>query len=176
MKTLYSLCYPEFSASDRQFIEDFRNEHDIPFRDVVAPHFTMVFGCNDVPLQSYRNHVEKITRSQNSIKFTCRYAMLHSDDSNDNYYVFLVPDDGYGEISKFHDKLYKGLLAPYLRLDIPYVPHIGIATIPDAGRVKSLCDKLNSTGIEISGQINSITVSEYNDSKVTDLETFQCTT
>jgi hypothetical protein len=176
MKTLYSLCYPGFTNADRQFIDEFRREHDIPFRDVVAPHFTMAFGCEDVPYQTYSQHVAEIARSQNSINFSCRYAMLHNDDSNDNYYVFLVPDDGYGEISKLHDKLYQGLLSPYLRLDIPYVPHIGIATIPNASRIKSLCDELNSTGIEICGQINSITVSEYDGSKITDLETYPCTT
>ena len=102
--------------------------------------------------------------------------MLHNDDSNDNYYVFLVPDNGYGELSKLHDKLYRGPLAPYLRLDIPYVPHIGVATIPDAARVKALCDELNTTGIEISGQINSITVGEYDGSKISNLEVFPCAT
>jgi len=176
MQTLYTLCYPDFSDADRQFIDDFRRQHDIPFRDVVAPHFTMVFGCDEVPLQPYRQHVAEIARSQDRIKFSCRYAMLHNDDSNDNYYVFLVPDQGYGEISKLHDKLYQGLLAPYMRLDIPYVPHIGIATIPDAARIKSLCDELNSTDIDICGRIKNISVSEYDGSKITNLEVFQCKT
>ncbi len=100
--------------------------------------------------------------------------MVGNDDSNENYYVFLVPDEGYSEISKLHDRLYRGVLAPYLRLDIPYVPHIGIATISDARRIKTLCDELNSTGVAIHGQIEAMSVCSYDGMKITDLKTFQC--
>ena len=174
MQTLYTLCYPNLAEADRQFIDEFRRKHDIPFRDVVAPHFTMVYGCSDVPLSAYRQHVAEIARSQTVINFTLRYAMLGNDDSNNNYYVFLVPDEGYSGISKLHDKLYQGPLTSYLRLDIPYVPHIGIATIPDAPHIRTLCNQLNSKGVDIHGQINSITVCSYDGSKITDLESFLC--
>ncbi len=176
VQTLYTLCYPRLVDADRQFINEFRREHDLPFRDVVAPHFTMVFGCKDVPLAIYREHVAAIARSQSAIAFSCRYAMVGNDDDNDNYYVFLTPDEGFAEISRLHDKLYRGPLAPFLRLDIPYVPHIGIATIPDAARIKVLCDKLNAMPITIHGQINAITLCSYDGSKITDLESFPCQT
>lgn len=102
--------------------------------------------------------------------------MVGNDGSNDNFYVFLVPDEGYSGISKIHDRLYRGVLASYLRLDIPYVPHIGIATMTDAKRVKALCDQINSTNIVIHGQIDSISVCLYAERKIADLETFQCQT
>ena len=136
----------------------------------------MVFGCSDVTLDRYISHVEAIAKSQKEISFNCRYAMLHNDDSNDNYYVFLVPDVGYAEISKLHDKLYSGEFASFLRLDIPYIPHIGIATIPDANLIKNLCDELNSKDINITGNISSLTVSEYDGSKITDIERFRFST
>jgi hypothetical protein len=99
MPSLYTLCYPSLTTKDRQFIDEFRHEHDILFRDVVAPH---------------------------------------------------------------------------LRLNIPYIPHIGIATIPDAHRIKALCEKLNSTDIVISGKIDTILVCSYDGAKIINLETFQC--
>jgi hypothetical protein len=173
--TLYTLCYPQLADADRRFIDEFRSEHDFPFCDVVAPHFTMVFGCRDVPFSAYREHIREVAKSQKVIPFSCRYAMLGNDDSNENYYVFLVPDEGYSDISKLHDRLYRGPLASHLRLDIPYVPHIGIATIPDPQRIKALCDDLNSTGINIRGQINSITIGSYDGSKIMDLESFAVT-
>lgn len=173
---LYTLCYPKLTSEDRRFIDEYRNEYDIPFRDVVAPHFTMVFGCAEVSESVYREHVHGVAQSQGVIRFTCRYAMPANDDSNNNYYVFLVPDEGYSELSKLHDQLYRGVLAPYLRLDIPYVPHIGIATIPDAPQIKALCDGLNSSGVIVSGEIDTISVCSYDGSKITDLETFQCQT
>ena len=175
-QTLFTLCYPRLTVADRSFIDEFRQEHDIPFRDVVAPHFTMVFGCSDVPLATYRPHVAEVARSQTVLNFSLRYAMLGNDDSNSDYYVFLVPDEGYSEISRLHDKLYQGPLASHLRLDIPYIPHIGIATIPDAVRVKTLCDQLNTSGVEIHGKIDALTVCSYDGSKINDLESFPCKT
>jgi 2'-5' RNA ligase len=174
MPTLFTLCYPHIADADREFIDGFRREHDLPFRDVVAPHFTMVFGCSDVPLSLYRRHVATVARSQSVISFSCRYAMIFNVATNDNYSVFLVPDEGYSEISKLHDKFYRGPLAPHLRLDLPYIPHITIATIPDAARIKALCDKLNAAGITIHGQIDAITLCSYDGSKITDLESFSC--
>lgn len=176
MPTLFTLCYPNLTTQDRQFIDEFRREHDIPFRDVVAPHFTMAFGCDQVPEPMYREHVRAVAQSQRVIRFSCRYAMVGNDHSNENYYVFLVPDEGYSEISRLHDRIYRGVLAPYLRLDIPYVPHIGIAATMDARRIKALCDGLNSIGVAMHGQIDTMSVCSYDGTKITDLETFRCQT
>jgi hypothetical protein len=96
--------------------------------------------------------------------------MLGNDALDDNYYVFLVPDEGYSAISLLHDHLYTGSFAPFHRLDIPYIPHIGVATMADAPKVKALCDRLNSTGVNISGTLNYITVCEYDGRRITDLE------
>ncbi|MGI8908816.1 MAG: 2'-5' RNA ligase family protein [Candidatus Sumerlaeaceae bacterium] len=172
MNPLYTLAYPQLSARDRVFIDDFRRRYDIPFRDVVAPHWTLAFGCTAIPESEYRQHVREIAQVQPTIRFCCRYAMVGVDDANDNYYVFLVPDDGFSDISRLHDRLYTGELTPYLRLDIPYVPHIGIATIADRRRIKELCDELNSTGLTIHGRISSITVCSYDGSKIEALENF----
>ena len=136
----------------------------------------MVFSCSAVPEFAYSEHVRSVAQSQGPIRFFCRYAMVCNDASNDNYYAFLVPDEGYGQISKLHDRLYRGILKQHLRLDIPYVPHIAIATNNDAQRIKALCDELNSDGVAIQGQIDAMTVCSYDGSKITDLETLQCRT
>lgn len=46
MTTLYTVAYPDISTADATFIEAFRYENDLPYRDVVAAHFVMVFGCS----------------------------------------------------------------------------------------------------------------------------------
>lgn len=168
--TLYSLCYPTLCEEDDEFIRSYRREHDLPYRDVVNHHFTIVFGIRDLAKDVYIRHVRDIAASHPSISFVCRYAMLGNDAVDDNYYVFLVPDEGYSMISLLHDRLYTGPFAPFHRLDIPYIPHIGIATIADAPKIKGLCDKLNSTGVHISGTLNHITVCEYDGNHITDLE------
>ena len=49
-----------------------------------------------------------------------------ADEDRDTAFVFLVPDEGHARISLLHDRLYRGRLAPYLRLDVPFTPHINI--------------------------------------------------
>ena len=173
MTTLYALCYPTFTDGDRQFIDDLRRENDIAFRDIVAPHFTMLFACDAVPELAYREHVCGVARSQAAIGFSCRYAMVCNDASNDNYYAFLVPDHGFSEISRLHDRLYRGVMAPHLRLDIPYVPHVAVATDTDGKKIKALCDRLNADGVVIDGRLETITICAFRGATIADLETLR---
>ena len=143
MRTLYTLAYPSLSEADMNFIERFRHEHDARYRDVVASHFTMVFGCNAVGEVEYRQHVAAVAKANVTLDFSCRYAMLGSDDQDQTAYVFLVPDEGYSGFSLLHDRLYTGVLSPHLRLDIPFVPHITIGTLEDRRVAKQLCDDLD---------------------------------
>ena len=84
--------------------------------------------------------------------------MLGNDDETDIAYVFLVPDQGNAEISLLHDRLYTGILRPYLRLDLPCVPHITIGTTPSRNEAKQLCDELNQDGVLVEGSLTKLTV------------------
>jgi 2'-5' RNA ligase superfamily protein len=49
-------------------------------------------------------------------------------------WLFLALSDGNAEMIDLHDRLYTGLLAPFLRSDIEYIPHVGLGHFgrPDA--------------------------------------------
>ena len=149
MPLLYTVAYPEISPVDSSFIQTFRQQNDIPYRDVVAAHFTLVFGCRAIKESDYRAHIQEIACTFTPIHFCCRYAMLGADDQDDTAYVFLVPDEGYSQISLLHDRLYTGILEPHLRLEIPFIPHITIGTLKDWKLAKSLCDGLNRKGLKL---------------------------
>lgn len=167
----YALCYPSLSEADEEFIRAFRQKHDARYRDVVAHHFTIGFGIESLGAVEYVEHVKRQAQGQDPIRFVCRYAMVGRDDINfEEFYVFLVPDEGFSEISKLHDRLYTGPFEPFHRVDIPFIPHIGIATNPDAAAIKTLCDELNDRGLHIEGRIDSITVAQYDGRVITDLE------
>ena len=171
--SLLALCYPKLGADDQRFIDGFRDHHDHAYRDVVRAHFTMVFQVRDLAEPVFTEHVALIAGRSAPIRFVCRYAMVHNDVSSDDYYVFLVPDEGFSELSLLHDALYTDVLAPKLRLDFPYVPHIGIATLKDPHRCKELADELNGRGLRVDGSIEEISVVEYNGKNVTDLQHFR---
>ncbi len=172
MPTLYTLSYPMVAPEAASFMEDFRREHDLPYRDVVKAHFTMVFGCKTIGLAEYTDHVAAVASKTGPIHFSCRYAMLGADDADDSAYVFLVPDEGYSGISLLHDRLYTGPLEPLLRLDIPYIPHITIGTLEDRKSAKALCDALNRSSIQMDGTLQSLTVGALEDGKITNLSEY----
>jgi len=171
MKTLYTLAYPVLSSADRQRIEAFRREHD-PHFSAIGAHFTMVFGCNAVAEDTYKAHVEAISRCAQPIRFSCRYVMQSADDEEERVHLFLVPDEGYSLLSRLHDDLYRGPLAACLRLDIPFVPHITIASFSDRLAAKRMCDTLNAQGVAIDGIVDALTVATMEEQKVRKLQTF----
>jgi len=131
-----------------------------------------VFPVRDVDEATFVAHVGHIAESSAAIRFVCRYAMVHNDVFSDNYYVFLVPDEGLSEIALLHDALYTKVLASKLRLDLPFIPHIGIATMKDVTRCKELADELNTAHLSFAGSIEEITVVEYDSKIVTDARHF----
>lgn len=167
MRTLYTVAYPELGAEDRRFIEAFRQVHDLPYRDVVAAHFTMVFGVADLPDEPYESHVRSVAETSEEISFTCRYAMLGAGDDAGSAHVFLVPDEGYSSISLLHDRLYEGPLERFHRLDRPYIPHITIGTLADRRHARALCAELNQAGLSIAGRLRQLTVGALQDGRFT---------
>lgn len=97
----------------------------------IETHLTLVFATAWLAEQEFAAHIASVAARTPRIEFACKYAMLGADDEDDRAYVFLVPDEGYAAISILHDRLYTGPLAEHLRLDIPYVPHITVATLRD---------------------------------------------
>ncbi len=92
--------------------------------------------------------------------------MLGADDMDDTAHVFFVPDEGNSSISLLHDRLYTGPLAEHLRLEFAYIPHITVASTKDRKMARSLCNSLNSAGVDIQGSLRSLTVVALSDEKL----------
>lgn len=170
---LYTLAFPSLSASDAAFVESFRAEHQSEQSNVVAAHFTMVFGCATVPRDEYVQHVQSVAEASSSVRFACRYAMLGADDEDDTAYVFLVPNAGFAELSLLHDRLYTGVLSSHLRLDLPFIPHITIGRLAERRAAKALCDALNSRGVNIEGSVGALVVGARENGRIQSLARFE---
>jgi hypothetical protein len=163
MSALFTVAYPFLDEHDRMWIESFRSVHDKSKKQVIAAHFTLVFGAHDIPVEKYLAHIESTVKTIPTIRFCCRYAMLCADQHDDSAYVFLVPDEGYSSISMLHDLLYTGPLAASLRLDFPYIPHITMGRSASQLEAKQLCDALNAQNLAITGVINTVTIGSIRD-------------
>jgi 2'-5' RNA ligase len=158
MRNLLVINYPTISDDDFAWIQDLRQQYDELNYLTIAPHFTLVFPIIDIDQEQLVSHVKQLTRCIQPFEFAIRCAVLGNDAFSEYTHVFLVPDEGYSNIVKLHDRLYAGVIASELRLDIPFIPHIGIANSLDARRCKQLVDRLNSQQFEIRGRFDGLDV------------------
>jgi 2'-5' RNA ligase len=54
-----------------------------------------------------------------------------------NEFVFLMVSRGAASVTALHDKLYTRSLAPHLRRDLPYAPHITLARHADYPKLEA---------------------------------------
>ncbi len=158
MKSLLVVSYPTISINDFAWIQDIRKEYDELNFIAIEPHFTLVFPLTNIDRSTLISHVQQSIKAIQSFEFTLRCAVLSNDAFGDYTHVFLVPDEGYSKIVKLHDRLYRAVIADELRLDIPFIPHIGIANSLNIHSCKELVDQLNSQQFELRGRIDKLDI------------------
>lgn len=153
--------YPALSESDYRWIQSIRKEYDRLFYDVVDPHFTLVFPTENIDPDTLSSHVKSVSEGFEPFNFIVRCATVGDPEFMGHAHVFLIPDEGFSEVVKLHDAFYRGVLESELRLDLPFVPHIGIASDPSPEACKVLVDRLNRKDFEISGKVETLDIIEY---------------
>lgn len=165
---LYTVAYPELSAEASTFVEGLRALHD-PQHGVVAAHFTLLFASSSIDVASYTTHVRAVATDTAEIVFACRRAVTVLDVVLPRVQVHLVPDEGSAAITSLHDRLYGGIMAPLQRLDLSYVPHMTIASMPDPQAAAAWCDRLNRAGLDVSGRLCRLTIGTLRDGRFHEL-------
>ncbi len=167
------IAYPDLDKADYDWIQEYRKNYDPRYFNIVDPHVTLVFAVHDIEEKVFIDEATKQLESVEAFDFAIRVATINLDDSGDFYHEFLVPDSGYSNIVKLHDKLYSGLLAGHLRYDIDFIPHIGIGNDEDVAVSKTRVDDLNLKSVSIDGRIFSVDIVEYKDGVITTLKKVQ---
>jgi 2'-5' RNA ligase len=164
------VAYPKLSPSDFDWIQEYRKQNDPRYFNVINPHFTLVFAIGDIEKEVFLEEARKQVADIRRFDFDLKVATINLDDSKEYYHEFLVPDKGYSNIIKLHDRLYSETLSKYLRLDLDFIPHIGIGNSDDAHTSKGRVDALNKKEIDISGTVDTVDVIEYKDGVVSTVE------
>ncbi len=157
--------YPSISEHDYNWIQAIRAQHDVYYK-IVSPHFTLVFPCSITGEAGFIRHIKQMTKGVKKIPFVSRCALVVKDHVSEYTHVFLIPDNGFSDIVKLHDRLYTGLLASELRLDIPFLPHIGIANAIDPQACKNLADDLNRRDFHIGGTIDILDIASFDGKEI----------
>jgi hypothetical protein len=170
------IAYPELQQNDFDWIQSYRKQNDQRQYSLVEPHFSIVFAISDLDKDSFLTEVKQRINGIDPFEFDLKVATVNQDNSGSYYHEFLVPDTGYSDIVKLHDKLYSDMFAPYLRFDVDFIPHISIGDNDDVQVSKKRVDELNARGVSINGHIGSLDVIEYTDGAVRTVEKIMLST
>ena len=164
--SLLVLAYPQLEKKDYEWIQSFRSKYDERYYSLVLPHFTLVFPVFNLDEQPLITHVQKVSKNFKEFYFVLRCAQIVKDSFSDYTDVFLIPEEGYRIFVKLHDALYSDILEKELRLDIPFIPHLGIGGSKDANKSKTLADEINLRNPEIMGAVNSLDIVSFENQEV----------
>jgi 2'-5' RNA ligase len=150
--------YPTLDESDHRWIESFRARHD-PQASRIGAHFTLVFPA-ELAAEPLVEHASAILRGTRSIPFVLRRVEPVPDPIAGGSHVFLIPEEGRAEIVALHDRLYGGLLRPFLREDVPFLPHITVGGSPELEQCQRLAEELSRARLAVPGAIDGIDLIE----------------
>lgn len=170
--TLYTVAFVQAPAEQLQWVQAIRAAHD-PRASAIEPHYTLLFGLAEVPIREYLAHVAMIAGATSPIDFVCRRVELTVIEPEHRAFLYLVPDEGRSDLAALHHRLYTGPLRPFLRLDLPYLPHITIGSTLDWGLAEALCKSLNAQSPILAGQVSSLTVGALRSGKFIQLANHQ---
>src|SRR4051794_36108149 len=110
-------------------IEQVGQKYD-PSYNVVGPHVTLLFPISEQHIAEEVVKSRFLSVAGTTESFPVR---LNSLELSWDQWLFLTPTDGRVEFDELHDRLYEGPLAPFLRHDIPFVPHVALGHFAVAG-------------------------------------------
>jgi 2'-5' RNA ligase len=138
--------FPRFEGIER--IEAFRARHD-PAAALIGAHLSLVFPFPTAHSQlQVETHVRRVVSRWPPIPVAFRGARLYA-----NEFLFLMASRGAASVRELHDRLYTRSLAPHLRRDLPYEPHITLARHAELDRLESALEEAED---ELRGEYSAV--------------------
>jgi 2'-5' RNA ligase len=154
----YVVALPELSEEDREYVDELRARHDAVQSRLVPPHVTLVFRTERFGAGAAFAHAVDAAGAFGPFDCVFRRAVVVRDSHVGTYDVFLVPEEGRDELDRLHDALYAGALAPELRPDIAYVPHMTVARFGSLAEAQALAASIEAHGLPIHTRIARLDV------------------
>jgi 2'-5' RNA ligase len=122
----YILVYnPKFDKRTEDNIEIFRRKYD-SFVDYWEPHMSFVFPvpCSEIKETELITHIKSVLKKWKPFRIR-----IGGFEKSWDHWLLLLLKEGNEKVIALHDELYNGILSSYLRKDIEFVPHIGLALL-----------------------------------------------
>jgi hypothetical protein len=161
----YALVYyPKFDRKTEKNIAVFRRKYD-PFVDYWEPHIPFIFPvpCSEVEETKLIEHIETVLKKWEPFPIRIR-----GFEKSWDHWLLLLLKEGNEEAIALHDELYTGILWPYLRRDIEYIPHIGIGLFV---RIDAGYNVLDPKKVDFDSKLYSQALKEAESIKVDGFDT-----
>ncbi len=166
---IYVVAYPKFETLLARQIDRFRSIHEPERAKLVRPHVTLMFELK----QTEPAQVSELCRSVASATPKLSVEFVDStvayDPFEKAYKLFLVCGKGKGALRKLHGQLYDGLHRVELNDELPFIPHMTIATHADRPVIEQL-DVADIGKFPMAGTIRSLELVELVDGMLNELE------
>jgi len=156
---LYAVVH--YPNTDTREINQLRKKYDPQFH-LIEPHLTLVF-----PFPAFLSDTTLIDHVESVIKdlrpFPIHLQGLHR--SLDDY-LFLLVNEGSANLSALRAALYTGLLQPYGRADLEYLPHLTLGSFPGAPNIcEQALEDADRLELNLRSQFDRIHIVKLDDEK-----------
>lgn len=160
---LYVLAVPGFAPNDLAIIKSFRADFEPQRAQMVPPHLTLMFGTTAMTEDEARGVAERVAMAASPFEIVFARRQLFHDPIENNEKLFLLPDAGAAQVRDLHNALYARRRDGELRADIPYEPHMTVATCGDASSAKAALAASARIPLPMRAAIDALTVVEVID-------------
>ena len=115
----FALVY--YPCIEDQGFHHFRMKYE-PYASLMPVHVPFVFPTpEEVGRKKLEAHISKVLKDWKP--FHVHFCKL---EKTWDHWLYVGAEEGHDQVVQLHDHLYTGILAPYLRKDLPFHPHIGL--------------------------------------------------
>ena len=135
---IYVLAYPQFEPRVAERIRRFRTENEPARAKLGPPHVTLVFGLMNIRPHEFLAQCEVIADRSSQFEVSFVSEEITHDPFEQTYKLLLISSTGSSQLAALHDRLYEGVQRAERKDDIPYRPHMTVATNPDRTIIERL--------------------------------------
>jgi len=146
------VLFPKFNNIDA--IQAVRERFD-PLAGYIAPHITLVFPFESaLATEELREHMAR------ALKGVKRFSVQLSGVTGDfrDGYLFLNVKRGNDCIIDLHDRLYQGVLEPFLFRKVTYCPHITVGRLEQQTEFDQALEQLAGFSEQFEAEIDRVSV------------------
>ena len=166
-KKMIAIAVPTMADTDWNFVQALRQEGDAKGYQTLVPHFTIFTTVSNVSQHTFSQLLTQHFSTYKKFSFALRTALFMPPLNNHkSWYAFLVPDEGFSQLSLLHRELTQSDLRCELAETFPYIPHITVGSFADKAHCIQFVNKINDRAFSLLGCIDKIILAESIDNTV----------